>query len=150
VHLEEAVSIHQADHHLPPGTHLRVLVAVLGLHAEGREEHGLLGGAVDGLGQDGGPHLAGGTGQGGVLYLEVEQAEGRVLDDLVSHVLGEVLDTELELEGGFLLDLAAGRRDMGEGAGLTFWSDTFFSMLSQPSRPRESVNCRPKYLQERT
>ena len=80
------------------------------------------------------------------LYLEVEQAEGGVLDDLVRHVLGEVLDAELELEGGFLLHLAAGRRDMGEGSGLTFWSETFFSMLSQPSRPRESVNCRPKYL----
>ena len=41
----------------------------------------------------------------GYTYLEVEEAEGGALNDLVLAVLREELDSELELEGVLLLNI---------------------------------------------
>ena len=41
----------------------------------------------------------------GPPYLEVEESDGDVLDELLGHVLGVELGAELELQRGLLLDV---------------------------------------------
>lgn len=72
-----------------------VEVAVSGLNGVGSEQDGRLGRAVNFVGQD------------GVLHLQVEEAEGDVLDYLLGDVLRVELGTEFELKWVFLFDVLA-------------------------------------------
>lgn len=83
--------------------HRRVVLAVLGLHGVGGQEHGGLRWAVDLLQQD------------GLLHLQEEELAGDFLDQLLGHVLRVVLDPQLELQRNLLLHALRHHLRGGEG-----------------------------------
>ena len=81
---------------VPGLVQLLVVVAELGLHGVGAQEHSGLGRAVDLVAED------------ALLHLQEEELLRDVLDELLGHVLRVELGPELELQRALLPDLLGG------------------------------------------